>query len=66
MSVNRFLCWLGALPVGVTIAGVVGEVWGVRAAIAASGVLVVVVGAAAGLPLPRVSAQDYDPVAPGS
>lgn len=62
MSVHRFFCW-GALPVGAAVAGVVGEVWGVRAAIVACGLLVVVVGVAAGLPLLRVPAQDYDPVA---
>lgn len=36
LSVHRFLCW-GAMPVGAALAGLIGEIYGVRAAVAASG-----------------------------
>jgi predicted MFS family arabinose efflux permease len=41
LSVHRFFCW-GAIPVGAALAGLIGEIYGVRAAIAAGGIIVLV------------------------
>jgi predicted MFS family arabinose efflux permease len=41
LSVHRFLCW-GALPAGAALAGLIGEIFGVRAAIAAGGMTILV------------------------
>lgn len=41
LSVHRFFCW-GAIPVGAALAGLIGEIYGVRAAIATGGIIVLV------------------------
>jgi hypothetical protein len=64
MAVHRFLCW-GSLPIGAALAGLVGELWGVRAAVAACGVIALVLGIATGLPLLRLPAGDFDPESTG-
>ena len=56
--------WLvpwGALPVGAALAGLVGHVWGVREAIAASGVVALVVALGTGVPLLRLPSSAYAP-----
>jgi predicted MFS family arabinose efflux permease len=63
-AVHRFLCW-GALPAGAALAGLVGEVWGVRAAIASCGITLAVIGVAAGRPLLRLRGADFDPAPAG-
>jgi Transmembrane secretion effector len=60
MAVHRFLCW-GSLPVGAGLAGLVGELAGVRAAIAACGIAALLLGLAAGRPLLRLPAADFAP-----
>jgi Transmembrane secretion effector len=62
-SVHRFLCW-GALPLGAALAGVVGNVLGVRAAMAACALAVVAVGLVTVRPLLRTNAAAYDPQQP--
>lgn len=42
LSVHRFLCW-GAFPVGAALAGLIGEIFGVRAAVAAGGMAILLV-----------------------
>jgi MFS family permease len=59
-SVHRFFCW-GALPIGAAMAGLVGELWGVRIAILACGIAVAVVGLAVAPALLRLRTADYDP-----
>jgi MFS family permease len=59
-AVHRFLCW-GAIPAGAALAGLVGEIWGVRAAIACCGITLAVIGIAAGRPLLRLRSADFDP-----
>jgi predicted MFS family arabinose efflux permease len=42
LSVHRFLCW-GAFPVGAALVGLIGEIFGVRAAVAAGGMAILLV-----------------------
>jgi Flp pilus assembly pilin Flp len=60
MAVHRFFCW-GALPVGAALAGLVGQLWGVREAIAACGIVALVVGLGTGVPLLRLPGRAYTP-----
>jgi MFS family permease len=59
-AVHRVLCW-GAIPAGAALAGLIGEVWGVRAAIGSCGIALAVIGTAAGRPLLRLRTADFDP-----
>jgi MFS family permease len=42
LSVHRFLCW-GAIPAGAALAGLIGEILGVRAAVAAGGIAILLI-----------------------
>lgn len=60
MAVHRFFCW-GALPVGAAMAGLIGELWGVRWAIVACCLALILVGHGAAAPLLRLPAREFDP-----
>jgi MFS family permease len=60
MAVHRVLCW-GSLPIGAGLAGLVGELAGVRASIAACGLAALLLGLVAGLPLLRLPATEFAP-----
>jgi hypothetical protein len=57
-SVHRVLCW-GVLPLGAALSGLAGQLFGVRAAIAASGAAVLVVAALALPGFLRVPSREY-------
>lgn len=62
-AVHRFLCW-GALPLGAALAGAVGDVLGVRAAMAACAIAVAAVGLVTVRPLLHADAAAYEPQQP--
>lgn len=59
VAVHRMCCW-GAVPIGAAAAGIVGEAFGVRAAVAACALEVLLVGTVTGAPLLRLRASEFD------